>query len=100
MLAGPHSIHKSCQANSFEKEKSKAYEKKFFIGIFLTIIRAACAPASTEQEAEPFETGAMPDQDPELLQRRFGLLAAHLSEELGIPVKYRLQKGSSSWKIS
>lgn len=60
----------------------------FFIGIFLVLVLAACAPVSTEQEAEPFVIGAIPDQDPELLQRRFGLLADHLSEELGVPVEY------------
>jgi phosphonate transport system substrate-binding protein len=63
-------------------------KKTLFIGIFLVIVLAACAPASTEQEAEPFVIGAIPDQDPELLQRRFGLLADHLSEELGVPVEY------------
>lgn len=63
-------------------------KKAFFIGIFLTIILAACAPASPGPEAEPFVIGAIPDQEPELLQRRFGLLADHLSEELGVPVEY------------
>ena len=63
-------------------------KKVFLIGIFLSIILVACAPAVAEQELEPFVIGAIPDQDPELLQRRFGLLSEYLSEELGVPVEY------------
>jgi phosphonate transport system substrate-binding protein len=59
-----------------------------FIGILLSILLAACAPNTNDQDAEPFVIGAIPDQDPELLQRRFGLLADYLSEELGVPVEY------------
>jgi phosphonate transport system substrate-binding protein len=33
--------------------------------------------------------GAIPDQDPELLQRRFGMLADYLEGELGITVEYK-----------
>lgn len=62
--------------------------KAFLIGIVLSILLVACAPASAEQDAEPFVIGAIPDQDPELLQRRFGLLADYLNEELDVPVEY------------
>lgn len=37
----------------------------------------------------PLVIGAIPDQDPELLVRSYGLLADYLSEELGIEVEYR-----------
>lgn len=33
--------------------------------------------------------GAIPDQDPEVLARNYGLLAEYLSEELGVDVQYR-----------
>ena len=63
-------------------------KKVFFIGLVLSIILVACAPAAAEQEVEPFVIGAIPDQDPELLQRRFGFLSENLNEELGVPVEY------------
>jgi phosphonate transport system substrate-binding protein len=63
-------------------------KKVFFIGLVLSIILVACAPAAAEQEVEPFVIGAIPDQDPDLLQRRFGLLSEYLNEELGVPVEY------------
>ena len=58
------------------------------IGFFFALVLAACSPSQSEQENEPFVIGAIPDQDPEKLQRRFGLLADYLEEELGIPVEY------------
>jgi len=63
-------------------------KKVFLIGMVLSVLLVACAPAAAEQEVEPFVIGAIPDQDPELLQRRFGLLSEYLNEELGVPVEY------------
>jgi phosphonate transport system substrate-binding protein len=63
-------------------------KKVLLIGFVFAILLVACAPASAEQELEPFVISAIPDQDPELLQRRFGLLAGYLNEELGVPVEY------------
>lgn len=45
----------------------------------------AAAPAS----AEPLSVGAIPDQDPEKLQRLYSKLADYLSAELGVPVEYQ-----------
>lgn len=59
------------------------------ITILFVVLLGACAPASAPQSSEPFVIGAIPDQDPELLQRRFGLLADYLQTELGVPVEYR-----------
>jgi phosphonate transport system substrate-binding protein len=58
------------------------------VGFILSVILAACAPRQSDQSTEPFVIGAIPDQDPEKLQRRFGLLAEYLENELGIPVEY------------
>ena len=38
---------------------------------------------------QPFTTGAIPDQDPEKLQRLYGKLADYLEAELGVPVEYK-----------
>jgi phosphonate transport system substrate-binding protein len=48
------------------------------------------APAPTQPEsARPFTTGAIPDQDPEKLQRLYGKLAQYLEAELKVPVVYK-----------
>ncbi|MGD8404237.1 MAG: putative selenate ABC transporter substrate-binding protein [Anaerolineales bacterium] len=56
-----------------------------------SMLMAACGgnAASQESTVEPFVIGAIPDQDPELLQRLYGKLATYLEGELGIPVVYK-----------
>ena len=72
-----------------QKEFTDSIMKKAFIfGLAFAILLVACSPNPNEQEAEPFVIGAIPDQDPELLQRRFGLLADYLKEAIGVPVEY------------
>ena len=50
---------------------------------------ASSPTASSSAAVKPFVTGAIPDQDPEKLQRLYGKLATYLSKELGIPVEYK-----------
>lgn len=64
-------------------------KKWFAFSLLFTILLAACAQAGASQNVEPFVIGAIPDQDPEKLQRRFGLLAEYLEGELGVPVEYK-----------
>jgi phosphonate transport system substrate-binding protein len=40
-------------------------------------------------DVQPFVISAIPDQDPEKLQRLYGTLAQYLSEKLGVPVEYK-----------
>jgi phosphonate transport system substrate-binding protein len=48
------------------------------------------SPSSENQaNIQPFTTGAIPDQDPEKLQRLHGKLAQYLENELGVPVEYK-----------
>lgn len=66
------------------------------------LLMVACAPAGSDTGGdgdgdvpaapagdETLVLGAIPDQDPEVLQRRFGELADYLSAELDVPVEYR-----------
>lgn len=46
-------------------------------------------PNSLTTSTVPLSVGAIPDQDPEKLQRLYGKLADYLSEELGVPVAYQ-----------
>jgi phosphonate transport system substrate-binding protein len=48
---------------------------------------AACGPATPA--ARPLVISAIPDQDPEKLQRLYGLVAGYLSKELGVRVEYK-----------
>lgn len=64
--------------------------------VVLSLLLTACDPQAlatlsepVEPEISPFVIGAIPDQDPEILQRRFGLLSDYLSDALGIPVEYK-----------
>ena len=56
--------------------------------LILSVFLSACggSAASQESSVEPFVIGAIPDQDPDLLQRLYGELATYLEGELGVPV--------------
>ncbi|MGI0486189.1 putative selenate ABC transporter substrate-binding protein [Pantanalinema rosaneae CENA516] len=45
--------------------------------------------STTINKSRPFTTGAIPDQDPEQLQRLYGKLAKYLQAELNVPVVYK-----------
>lgn len=70
--------------------------------LWVTLAVAACGGSTGEPRAgsdapsaappsavEPLQVGAIPDQDPEKLQRTYSQLADYLSAELGVPVEYR-----------
>ena len=63
-------------------------KRVLILGFVLSILLVACAPNPSDQDIEPFVIGAIPDQDPELIQRRFGLLADYLMDELDVPVEF------------
>lgn len=52
---------------------------------------AACSSNSTQTQTatKTFTTGAIPDQDPEKLQRLYSKLAKYLEAELKVPVAYK-----------
>ncbi len=47
------------------------------------------APVGEATRDQVFTIGAIPDQDPEKLQRLYGTVARHLSDELGVAVEYQ-----------
>lgn len=50
---------------------------------------AGDSDAATEQGVIPLTAGAIPDQDPEQLQRLYTKLADYLEDELGVPIEYK-----------
>ncbi|MFQ4137924.1 putative selenate ABC transporter substrate-binding protein [Nodosilinea sp. PGN35] len=69
--------------------------------LLLLLPLGACGTSAPEQGSEansageattstiPLTAGAIPDQDPELLQRLYSKLADYLEAELGVPVEYK-----------
>lgn len=72
-------------------------KKVLFSSLLLLLLPlAACSPKTTGNSATTGGTqsktlaiGAIPDQDPQKLQRQYDKLAAYLQKELGVPVKYK-----------
>lgn len=69
-------------------------KKLFILGIIVSMLPlAACSSPSSQTSMqgieEPLVIGAIPDQDPEELQRKYQKLATYLEEKLGIPVEYK-----------
>ncbi|MGI8934940.1 MAG: putative selenate ABC transporter substrate-binding protein [Phormidesmis sp.] len=50
---------------------------------------AGAGDTAASTSIEPLSVGAIPDQDPEKLQRLYSKLADYLSAELGVPVEYQ-----------
>ena len=79
---------------------SRALLTRGLSGLLLLLSLAACSPsgggeqadggagATPQSEVVPLTTGAIPDQDPEKLQRLYSKLADYLEAELGVPVEY------------
>lgn len=56
----------------------------------VAVLAAGCGPAApTAASPRPLIISAIPDQDPEKLQRLYGSVAEYLSAELGVPVEYK-----------
>lgn len=58
------------------------------LGLLLPLTACNSSP-NTSNQTQPLITGAIPDQDPEKLQRLYGKLATYLEQELGVPVEYK-----------
>ena len=50
---------------------------------------AACGGEKAAPKQRPLTISAIPDQDPEKLQRLYGSVASYLSQKLGVPVEYK-----------
>lgn len=68
----------------------------WFAGFVLLLPLVACSPTpnsasstSGNSQIQPLIAGAIPDQDPEKLQRLYGKVTAYLSQELDVPVEYK-----------
>ena len=60
-----------------------------FVAVLLLSACVAPPPPQAASNQPPLIISAIPDQDPEKLQRLYGALVDYLSAELGIPVEYK-----------
>lgn len=72
--------------------------KNVLLSVLLLVLLplVACSPntpgtstTTDRTEVKPLVTGAIPDQDPQKLQRQYTKLAAYLEKELSVPVEYK-----------
>lgn len=64
--------------------------KVWLVGLLIVLLPlTACSPQTSSGDVQPFTTGAIPDQDPEKLQRLYGKLADYLEAELEVPVAFK-----------
>lgn len=69
--------------------------KKVLVSALLLLMLpiTACSPdssgTSTGKTQDPLVVGAIPDQDPQKLQRQYEKLATYLEQKLGVPVEYK-----------
>jgi len=57
------------------------------LSVLMLTLLVGCGKDSAR--SKPLTISAIPDQDPERLQRLYGGIATYLSKELGVPVSYR-----------
>jgi len=57
------------------------------LSVLMLALLVGCGKDSAR--SKPLTISAIPDQDPERLQRLYGGIATYLSKELGVPVSYR-----------
>ncbi|WNZ54279.1 PhnD/SsuA/transferrin family substrate-binding protein [Microbulbifer sp. MKSA007] len=62
--------------------------KRLTVLILSLVILCGVPFVSSQENPKPFVFTAIPDQDPERLQKRFGKVAKYLSDALGVEVKY------------
>ncbi len=84
----------SWRADDISQTDERRHQRRWFIrGLVLlflgcsTVGLAACSNEDGDA-GSTLRIGAIPDQDPEVLQRQFDLVSGHLADELGVGVEY------------
>ena len=70
------------------RERRAVLIASLLTGITITAIMTSCAPRPTGTKSPVLHIGAIPDQNPEKLNRLYGSLSAELSDQLKVPVQY------------
>ncbi|WP_071776918.1 putative selenate ABC transporter substrate-binding protein [Synechococcus sp. PCC 7335] len=78
----------------FPRYRRRSLVLFFFSFALLSSIGWGCGDSQRQgvgisAPAQTLRVGAIPDQDPEKLQRLYGILSEYLSQELGVPVTYQ-----------
>ncbi len=70
------------------RERRAVVATGLIAGLALTATVSSCGAPQNEAKKAVLQIGAIPDQNPEKLNRLYGTLSAELSEKLDVPVRY------------
>ena len=78
------------------RERRAVVATGLIAGLTLTASVSSCGAPQNDAKQAVLQIGAIPDQNPEKLNRLYGTLSAELSEKLDVPVRYCLLYTSPS----
>ena len=70
------------------RERRAVVAVGLFAGLALTASVSSCGAPQNDAKQIVLQIGAIPDQNPEKLNRLYGTLSEELSEKLDVPVRY------------
>ena len=70
------------------RERRAVVATGLIAGLALTASVSSCSAPQNDAKQAVLQIGAIPDQNPEKLNRLYGTLSAELSEKLDVPVRY------------
>ena len=70
------------------RERRAVVATGLIAGLALTATVSSCGAPQNDAKKAVLQIGAIPDQNPEKLNRLYGTLSAELSEKLDVPVRY------------
>ena len=70
------------------RERRTVVATGLIAGLALTASASSCGAPQNDAKQAVLQIGAIPDQNPEKLNRLYGTLSAELSEKLDVPVRY------------
>ena len=71
-----------------ERERRAVVATGLIAGLALTASVSSCGSPQNDAKQAVLQIGAIPDQNPEKLNRLYGTLSTELSEKLDVPVRY------------
>ena len=70
------------------RERRAVVATGLIAGLALTASVSSCGAPQNDTKQAVLQIGAIPDQNPENLNRLYGTLSSELSEKLDVPVRY------------
>lgn len=88
-----HSVAPTIRSAAVRRISQRLFRRALYVVfryvLLVTVFISACSRAPGSADSKVFSIGAIPDQDPDKLQRLYGVLASYLERELGVHVSYK-----------